>query len=102
MERILSIEDAKKLNIKEKFYCIYGGQCRGYLYAGENPTYDNLIIAVDDSNYEKIVSLNKRDFETKVILKGKYISEEVGLIMIDQLKERIVSVERIWMKNVVT
>lgn len=99
MERILSIENCKTLNIKEKFYCIEEGRIRGYLYAGENPTYANLIMAVDDANYEKIVTFNKRAFETKMILKGKYVSEEVGVIMIEQLKERIKSVEKIWMKQ---
>ena len=102
MEKIKNLDELKQLAVGEKFYVVKGGNNVCYFFAGNHPKEKSLVIAVPTYCYMDAVVFGERLFNDKsAVLKGQYVSEEIGVEMIAQYRDKIQAIEEIYLKQVI-
>ena len=92
--KIITFEELQQLNTGDRFGAIKKGDYYPYIFASLHPLKLNIVIAIDSGKYTNAVTFGK--YDSSIFVSGKYDSEFIGKIIINQLNEEIEIVKNVY------
>lgn len=100
MKKIDDINGLLELSAGDKFYVVENGNTQPYIFSSVHPKVKEMIVAINDGNYNKATCFYKTDFSNrKSFFIGLYDSAVIGNEKISQLKRNIESIEKIYLNH---